>query len=179
MSKKKRKERKEQRKAKHDAIKGKVTARLLFAPLAPYRKAMLFALKGKGAGVNQSSTTQAIAIAFYNKVVLKVNNYELDMLDDKSGASGGDGMPVDDAKAGIIKGIIGGIVTWFKSLKARKDSGQNISAAEQRILDLEATGQGAAERAEDAATDSEVGSIVTEYWWAILLFIYFFFVRKK
>lgn len=136
------------------------------AVLAPFRKIMIDQLNAKGikteAGQKFSRDTdlEEIGAAFYETIVRKgqVKNFAV--------------------SAAAISGIISGIISFFKSLKKKKEEGGTLSPSEEKMVTAaEQVSEKAAEIEKDY-TEEGIGELLMKYWW-VLAAVGLLFILKK
>jgi len=98
----------------------KKAASIPFAPLLPFKLAMKKILKSKGVDTS-GDTINEIVQKFYHVVIQKKGNFEVHSYEHLSPS--------------VVSTIIKAVINFFKSLKARKESGAPLSRAEEKALD--------------------------------------------
>jgi len=101
-------------------IIGKVKEGTLFVSLLPFAIPMAVILKTKG--VKPDKNIGKLAQQFYNSIILKQSTFETYEPEHLAGA----------LVAEIVKGVIG----FFKAMKKKKDSGETLTAAEEKAVDI-------------------------------------------
>ena len=109
---------------------------LPFAPLIPFKIAMRAILKSKG--VETSDDITEISQKFYNVIIQKKANYEIQSYEHLSPS--------------VISAIIAAVIDYFKSLKKKRERGEKLTEAEEKALKLaeEATAEVVSEVKEEA-----------------------------
>ena len=109
---------------------------LPFAPLLPFKVAMRAVLRSKG--VETSDDITEISQKFYNVVIQKKANYEIQSF--------------EHLAPSVVSAIIAAVIDFFKGLKKKKERGEKLTEAEEKALKLaeEATAEVVSEVKEQA-----------------------------
>jgi len=144
----------------------KKAADLPFAPLLPFKLAMKKILKEKGVDT-QGDTIVEVAQKFYNVVILKKSNYEIHAYEHLAPAA--------------ISAIIAAVIDFFKTLKKKKDNGENLSPAEEKALKTaeEATAAAVSEVKEQAKVEVMSKSYLPIIGIALAAIVLLFIVMNK
>ena len=190
---KKRKEKKAKRKEKKVIRKGKravkktkrverrkkrgsLGMKLAFPLLIPFKAIMLTMLHKKGVPVPDRRISK-VAESFYKHIALGRNYEGLDFETnfEELAESNYEGYAV------AVGTIIKTIVSFFKGLKKKKDSGQPLSNDEEKALEVaEKIGEDIEEIEKDEVEEG-IGEKILEYWWigAIAIVGILYLTRKK
>jgi len=98
----------------------KKAASVPFAPLLPFKLAMKKILKAKGVDTRGDSINEIVQ-KFYNVIIQKKGNYEV--------------YAYEHIAPAAIGAIIQAVISFFKGLKKKKESGAPMSKAEEKALD--------------------------------------------
>lgn len=136
------------------------------AVLAPFRSLMIDQLNAKGikteAGGKFSKETDLseIAAAFYSSIVRKgkVENFVI--------------------SAAALSGIISGVISFFKSLKKKKEEGGTLTPSEEKMVSTAEQISDKAAEIEKDYTEEGIGELLMKYWW-VLAAVGLLFILKK
>lgn len=150
----------------------------ILAPISPVLKAGL-----RARGLSTSGTLQEIALRFYNEVVRK-NSY------DEFNTFGGFYDNVEQAQEPeakssnldpvLISSIISAIVSFIKRLKEKKEQGEPLTQAQEKIVDTSDTLNNEIEQVAKDEIEMRLTEGIKKYWWVIAAAIVgFMYLRKK
>lgn len=146
-----------------DKVKDGVEKVGKIAVLSPFKRPMEKALEAKG--IKHSGKLEDVVEKFYDNIIVK-----------KDGA-------VKEAKKSesfdpvLLPTIISAVIAFFKNLKAKQESGEPLSEAEQKALDAAEEVVEGAKGAAKSEVKFAIGDFLTQYWWLLLIAVYLIFLR--